>query len=112
MARLIGTEAAADSKRKENRIAYLIFALGNSELEERIMSRRRLPGEGDVIRLPQPPPPDVAADAFIPCPFCASPTADPVQWLCQQALYQWAMQQAQAVARPSLPERDLAGVWN
>jgi hypothetical protein len=76
------------------------------------MSRQHLPGEGDAIQLPKPPLPDVAADAFMPCPFGASPTADPVQWLCQQALYQWAMQQAQAVARPSLPERDLAGVWN
>jgi hypothetical protein len=30
----------------------------------------------------------------------------------QQRLYQWAFEQAQEAARPSLPERDLAGVWN
>jgi len=76
------------------------------------MSRNLLPGEGDVVRLPRAPAPAVAPDAFIPCPFGASPTADPVQWLCQQALYQWALDQAQAVARPSILERDLAGVWN
>jgi hypothetical protein len=76
------------------------------------MTRHRLPGEGDIVRLPKPPPPDVAPDAFILCPFAALPTADPVQWLCQQALYRWAMEQAQEVARPSVLERDLLGVWN
>jgi hypothetical protein len=76
------------------------------------MSRPYLPGEGDIIRLPRPILPDIVADAFIPCPFGASPNADPVQWLCQQALYRWAMEQAQAVARPSLPERDLLAAWN
>jgi hypothetical protein len=34
------------------------------------------------------------------------------QWLCQQWVYQQAFEAAQAVARPSLPERDLLGVWN
>jgi hypothetical protein len=76
------------------------------------MIGQQLPGEGDIVRLPKPLPPDVAADALIPCPFGASPTADPVQWLCQQALYRWAMDRAQEVTRPSLPERDLLGVWN
>ena len=33
-------------------------------------------------------------------------------WLWQQALYQWAFEQAQQVVRPSLPERDLLAVWN
>jgi hypothetical protein len=32
------------------------------------------------------------------------------QW--QQGLYRWAFEQAQAAARPSLPERDLLAVWN
>ena len=76
------------------------------------MARLPLPGEGDAVRLPKPLPPEVAADAFIPCPFVASSTNAPVQWLCQQALYQWALDQAKAVATPSLPERDLVGVWN
>jgi hypothetical protein len=30
----------------------------------------------------------------------------------QQELYARAFAEAQAVARPSLPERDLLGVWN
>jgi hypothetical protein len=30
----------------------------------------------------------------------------------QQQLYRLALEQAQAVARPSLVERDLLGVWN
>jgi hypothetical protein len=32
--------------------------------------------------------------------------------LWQQALYQRALAEAQAVVRPSLPERDLLAVWN
>jgi hypothetical protein len=32
------------------------------------------------------------------------------QW--QQGLYEYALAQAQAVVRPSLPERDLLAVWN
>jgi hypothetical protein len=31
---------------------------------------------------------------------------------CQQLIYQMAFQQAQAVAQPSLLERDLLAVWN
>jgi hypothetical protein len=34
------------------------------------------------------------------------------QWLMLQQLYQAAFAQAQAVARPSLLERDLLAVWN
>jgi hypothetical protein len=36
----------------------------------------------------------------------------PEQWQLLQQLYQRAFEQAQEIARPSLPERDLAGVWN
>lgn len=76
------------------------------------MSQNRLLEGSEPVRLPQPPPPQVAADAFIMCPFGCAATANPVQWLCQQALYRWAFEQAQAVARPSILERDLLGVWN
>ncbi|HMF11171.1 MAG TPA: hypothetical protein VKE94_02665 [Gemmataceae bacterium] len=76
------------------------------------MSRQRLPGNEEIVRLPNPRPPAVASDAFVACPLGASPAVDPVQWLCQQALYRWAFEQAQAVARPSILERDLLGVWN
>ena len=34
------------------------------------------------------------------------------QWLWQQTVYQQAFEQALAVVRPSLVERDLLGVWN
>jgi hypothetical protein len=34
-----------------------------------------------------------------------------LQWQ-QQQVYRLAFEQAQAVVRPSLPERDLLGVWN
>jgi hypothetical protein len=40
------------------------------------------------------------------------PALTPEQWLWQQALYQWAFREAQAVVRPSLLERDLLAVWN
>lgn len=46
--------------------------------------------------------------AFLLCPL-AGPSAF-VQW--QQSLYEWALAQARAVVRPSLPERDLLAVWN
>jgi hypothetical protein len=71
-----------------------------------------MPQDEQVVRLPKPPPPTVTPGAFVACPLGASPTAEPVQWLCQQALYRWAFEEAQAVARPSILERDLLGVWN
>ena len=76
------------------------------------MSGHRVREESAPVRLPQPPPPEVAANAFVMCPFGCAPAANPVQWLCQQALFRWAFEQAQAVARPSILERDLLGVWN
>ena len=44
--------------------------------------------------------------------MCGLPVANPVlaQW--QQELYRWAFAQAQAVAQPSIVERDLLAVWN
>jgi hypothetical protein len=44
------------------------------------------------------------------CPISCFPWVGQQPW--QWALYQAAFQQAQAVAQPSLPERDLLGVWN
>jgi hypothetical protein len=61
--------------------------------------------------LPPAPAPAPAPGAFVLCPLCPAP-APPGYALWQQALYQWAFAQAQAVARPSLPERDLLAVWN
>ncbi|HZY84262.1 MAG TPA: hypothetical protein VFE78_05500 [Gemmataceae bacterium] len=61
--------------------------------------------------LPAPPAPAPAPGAFVLCPFCL-PLVPAGYALWQQALYQWAFEQAQAVVRPSLPERDLLAVWN
>jgi hypothetical protein len=61
--------------------------------------------------LPMAPAPAPAPGAFLLCP-CGSPPVPAGYALWQQALYQWAFAQAQAVVRPSLPERDLLAVWN
>ena len=69
------------------------------------MNRHRFP------RL-APPPPAPAPAAFVLCPVACLPPVPPHFLLWQQALYQWALAEAQAVVRPSLPERDLLAVWN
>jgi hypothetical protein len=52
--------------------------------------------------------PSPSPTAFLLCPLgCCSAQG---QW--QQSLYEWALAQAKAVVRPSLPERDLLAVWN
>jgi hypothetical protein len=70
------------------------------------MTRNRLPDPGEALPLPRPPAPPVAPGSFMLCPVAAELGA------AQQSLYRWALEQAQEAARPSLPERDLAGVWN
>jgi hypothetical protein len=60
---------------------------------------------------PQPPPaPPASAFVMIPTGFFFPVTPDVAQW--QQALYQWAYNQAQELNKPSLFERDWLGVWN
>jgi hypothetical protein len=59
--------------------------------------------------LPRPVP---ASGAFLLYPVQALPGQVPPQGGWQQALYEWAFAEAQAVVQPSLPERDLLGVWN
>jgi hypothetical protein len=68
------------------------------------MSRNRLPTANGSLRLPRPPAPPIAPGSFVLCPTGCNET--------QQALYRWAFEQAQQAARPSIPERDLAGAWN
>jgi hypothetical protein len=46
------------------------------------------------------------------CPVVCLPVYPVAFQLWQQALYQWAFAEAQAVVQPSLPERDLLAVWN
>jgi hypothetical protein len=49
---------------------------------------------------------------FVACPVPVLQAFGMHQLTRQQQLYQMAFQEAQAVARPSILERDLLGVWN
>jgi hypothetical protein len=46
------------------------------------------------------------------CPVALLPGLPLEQWLWQQHVYRAAFEEAQAVVRPSLVERDLLAVWN
>jgi hypothetical protein len=50
--------------------------------------------------------------AFAMCPLSMMPGASAAQWLAVQQIYRAAFEQAQAVARPSILERDLLAMWN
>jgi hypothetical protein len=72
------------------------------------MHRNRFPTlPARPLRDPPPSP-----SAFVLCPLVCLPPQAAEQGAWQQALYAWAFAQAQAVVRPSLPERDLLAVWN
>jgi hypothetical protein len=75
------------------------------------MHRNRIPVEA-ALRLPQPPPSPPSPHGFLLCPtfWANGMTPEQCQW--QQWLYSWAFEQAQAVVRPSILERDLLAVWN
>jgi hypothetical protein len=73
------------------------------------MDRHRMRGEGGYDPLPRLAAPQVSLGGFILCPV---QYGSPVELFWQQELYRWALAQAQAVVRPSLPERDLLAVWN
>jgi hypothetical protein len=62
--------------------------------------------------MPPPRPAAPSADAFVLMPTSALPATTPEQAAYQKSLYEWAFAEAQAVVAPSLPERDLLGVWN
>ena len=65
--------------------------------------------ETETYRLPTPTEPAFTPSHFVLCPAaCFTPLA----WCWQQAIYQAAFEQARAAIRPSIIERDLAGVWN
>jgi hypothetical protein len=50
--------------------------------------------------------------AFIVCPLSLRRSLSEADAAWQNALYQLAYERAQEQLRPSLPERDLLGVWN
>jgi hypothetical protein len=66
----------------------------------------------DRLRLPRPATPAVLPAAFVLYPVVCVPfiSVAQAQWI--ESLYRQALEQAQEIARPSLPERDLLGVWN
>jgi hypothetical protein len=68
------------------------------------MHRHRIAPETDAYRLPLPPAPAPAPGSFVLWPL-AGPAA-------VQHLYQLAFERAQAVARPSVLQRDLLAAWN
>jgi len=76
------------------------------------MRRHRHLTEAELYRLPQPPQSAPSATGFVLCPAALAAGTSPGQWAFCQMVYQLAFAQAQAVARPSLPERDLLAVWN
>jgi hypothetical protein len=74
------------------------------------MERNRLgSAEPEIIRLPRPITPPLNPAHFM---LCAVPCDPAAQGCWQLELYRWAYAQAQAVATPSIVERDLLGVWN
>jgi hypothetical protein len=75
------------------------------------MPRHRFQAEPEPLRLPQPPAPGLNPSAVVLWPLDAL-GSHPQQLLWQISLYQWAFAQAQAVARPSILERNLLAVWN
>jgi len=73
------------------------------------MFRKRIPSATPArpIRDPAPSP-----GAFFLCPLVCLPVGPEGSRLQQQALYEWAYQQAREVLRPSILERDLLAAWN
>jgi hypothetical protein len=68
------------------------------------MFRNRMRAMNPTVPVSSDPQPQPAAFIWYPLPAPLTP------W--QQELYAKAFAEAQAVARPALPERDLLGVWN
>lgn len=67
---------------------------------------------GSRFLFTSPGPATPSQDAFMAFPRSCLPPVSPEHASWQKELYAWALAEAQAVVRPSLPERDLLGVWN
>jgi len=77
------------------------------------MFRNRSAADPEAIRLPRPPDAPLLPQNF--CWFCVSwllGNGGPAQWNALHELYRAAFEAARAIARPSLPERDLLAFWN
>ena len=73
------------------------------------MDRHRMRGEVGLAALPRPAVPAPSPNGFM---LCCVPCSSVAHGMWQQELYRWAFAEAQAVVRPSLPERDVLAVWN
>jgi hypothetical protein len=65
-----------------------------------------------IFTMKTPTPAITSPEAFVAIPVAALPPLTPEQMAYQAALYQMALEQAKAVVRPSILERDLLAVWN
>jgi len=72
----------------------------------------RFQGPVDAYRLPRPPAPSIQPGSFVVCPLALLQGLTLAQLLHQWSVYQIAFAEAQAVAQPSLLDRDLLAVWN
>ncbi|HEV3256694.1 MAG TPA: hypothetical protein VG013_07445 [Gemmataceae bacterium] len=76
------------------------------------MYQHRLLDALERYHLPRPPAPPITAAGFMACPWILLQGMTAAQQCWQRSVYQAALELAQEVARPSLPERDLLAVWN
>jgi hypothetical protein len=75
------------------------------------MHRNRCFTEAEV-QVPRPAAAGPSPAGFMLVPAACLPCVPLPQWCWQQWLYRCAFAEADAVVRPSLPERDLLAVWN
>jgi hypothetical protein len=68
--------------------------------------------EEPAYLIPQPPEPQIGPAGFMICPLAVIQGIPIAHQSVQFALYQQAFELAIAMARPSIVERDLLGVWN
>lgn len=73
------------------------------------MDRHRIRAEIGPVLLPRPAVPAFSVSGFM---LCCVPCSSAAHGLWQQELYRRALAEAEAVVRPSLPERDLLAAWN
>ena len=88
------------------------FSHTGQRVEATTMYRHRFLEQLEPQRLPRPQARPINAAAFCVCPMALVTGVPAVALSWRQQVYQLAFEQAQAVVRPSLPERDLLGVWN
>ena len=76
------------------------------------MHNNRITNELRSLLTPRPQQPASRHESFVPCPAAVIQAFGLGMQSWQWVIYQMAFEQAQAVVRPSLLERDLLAVWN